>query len=92
MDDPSNNWIREEYVGNGPFKLKNWQMNQIIEVEKNPGYWDSDSIKLNGIKFFPIVSENTENQMFDAGALHLTYQVPADLVPVYLERLSLIHI
>jgi oligopeptide transport system substrate-binding protein len=21
MDDPSNNWIREEYVGNGPFKL-----------------------------------------------------------------------
>lgn len=86
MDDPANNWIREEYVGNGPFKLKNWQMNQIIEVEKNPDYWDAASIKLNGIKFFPIVSENTENQMFDAGALHLTYQVPADMVPIYLEK------
>ena len=85
MDDPANNWTREEYVSNGPYRLKNWQMNQIIEVEKNPDYWDADAVKLNGIKFYPIVSENTENQMFNAGALHYTYTVPADMVPVYKE-------
>jgi len=86
MDDPANNWIREEYVGNGPFKLKNWQMNQIIEVEKNPDYWDAENVKLNGIKFYPIVSENTEDQTFNSGALHYTYTVPSDLIPVYQER------
>lgn len=86
MDDPANNWIREEYVGNGPFKLKNWQMNQIIEVEKNPNYWDAENVRLNGIKFFPIVSSNTEDQTFNRGGLHKTYEVPSDLIPVYQER------
>ena len=86
IDDPANNWIREEYVSNGPFKLKNWQMNQIIEVEKNPGYWNADQVKLNGIKFYPIVSENTEDQMFNSGALHYSYTIPSDMIPVYRER------
>jgi len=86
IDDPANNWIREEYVSNGPFKLKNWQMNQIIEVEKNPSYWNADQVKLNGIKFYPIVSENTEDQMFNSGALHYSYTIPTDMIPVYQER------
>ncbi|MEM9160592.1 MAG: peptide ABC transporter substrate-binding protein [Verrucomicrobiota bacterium] len=86
IDDPTNNWIREEYVGNGPFKMKNWQMNQIIEVEKNPDYWDAENVLLDGIKFFPISSSNTEDQTFNSGGLHKTYEVPADLIPIYQEQ------
>ncbi|WP_309025110.1 peptide ABC transporter substrate-binding protein [Pelagicoccus sp. SDUM812002] len=86
MDDPTNNWIREEYVGNGPYVLKNWQMNQIIEVAKSPTYWDSKDVLLNGIKFFPIASENTEDQTFNSGNLHYTYTVPSDMIQVYQDR------
>lgn len=86
IDDPANNWIREEYVGNGPFILKNWQMNQIIEVRKNPDYWDADNIHLNEIHFYPISSENTEEQTFNSGNLHYTYTVPTEMIPVYKAR------
>jgi len=66
--------------------LKNWQMNQIIEVVKNPNYWDSEDVLLNGIKFFPIASENTEDQNFNSGNLHYSYSVPSDMIQVYQER------
>ena len=85
-DDPANNWTREEYVGNGPFEMKNWQMHQIIEVQKNHDYWDADSVLLNEIHFFPIVSQNTEDQTFNSGGLHLTYEAPTDMIPVYQEK------
>ena len=43
-------WTRpENYVGNGPFVLKERRTNQSIAVEKSPTYWDADQIKLRRI-------------------------------------------
>ena len=39
----------ETYVCNGPFRLIEWRHNRVITVEKNPQYWDADSVKLNRI-------------------------------------------
>jgi oligopeptide transport system substrate-binding protein len=73
-------WTRPgNHVGNGPFLLKEWRPNQRIIVEKNPSYWDADSVALNAIHFFPVQDRQTENRMFSTGQLHATNGVPYNL-------------
>ena len=87
MTDRQSAWsTAENYVGNGPFKLKRWSTNQVIQVEKNPGYWDAGRVQLNEIHFFPIDNVGTELTAFLAGRLHATNTVPPDRIPSLRER------
>lgn len=70
-------------VGNGPFLLKEWELNKIIVVEKNPHYWDAPIVKLDEIHFHPIDNEQTEERMFRSGRLHITNTVPIEKIEVY---------
>ena len=74
------------FVGNGPFVLKEWALNKIIAVEKNPHYWDASIVKLDEIHFYPIDNEQTEERMFRAGRLHITNDIPIEKIEVYQEN------
>lgn len=88
MTDRQSGWSTlENYVGNGPFQLKEWVTNQIIEVERNPTYWDAATVQLNGIRFFPIDNVGTEEAMFRDGRLHLTNTVSPDKIPSFQEEM-----
>ncbi|MBN2069400.1 MAG: peptide ABC transporter substrate-binding protein [Opitutales bacterium] len=77
FSDRTTNWARPgTLIGNGPFVLKNWVTNQVIEVEANPHYWDAATVKLKGIRFLPIDNRDTAERMFLAGQLHKTDSVP----------------
>ena len=77
-------WTRPgNYVGNGPFTLKEWHLFKSIDVVKNPYYWDAKNVSLNGIKFHPIENVTTEERMFRLGQLHKTASIPIDKVQVY---------
>jgi oligopeptide transport system substrate-binding protein len=77
-------WMKVgNHVSNGPFRLKEWSTNQVLEVEKNPLYWDADTVKLNGIRFLPVESADTEERLFRNGQLHLTYMVPLHKIDLY---------
>ncbi|MEX0326111.1 MAG: peptide ABC transporter substrate-binding protein [Puniceicoccaceae bacterium] len=77
-------WTRPgNFVGNGPFLLKEWKPNQRIIVEKNPNHWDADSVTLNAIHFFPVQDRQTENRMFLTGQLHATNGIPYNLRDKY---------
>lgn len=79
-----NGWSTvDNYVGNGPFKLKKWATNQEIEVVRNPLYWDAKRVRLNGIRFFPIENAGAEEVMFRSGRLHLTNTVLNEKVPFF---------
>ena len=67
-------------VGNGPFTLSSWQLNDHIEVRKNHQYWNAAHVKLNGIRFLPVENAYTETRAFLAGQLHTTYRLPTDMV------------
>ena len=83
-DQRGNRWTRPgNYVGNGPFVLKEWKANQIITVEKSPTYWDADHIRLHAINFYPIESADTEERAFRAGQLHVTSTLPTGKVESY---------
>ena len=80
-------WTRAgNFVGNGAFSLKEWQLNKVLVVEKNPRYWDADVVRLNEIRFYPIENLTTEERMFRAGQLHRTEEVPLEKVASYRQR------
>lgn len=76
----------ENIVSNGAFKLKTWRTNHLLEVERNPHYWDADQVKLDGIRYMPINNYYTETRMFGDDQLHLTYTVPSELIPMAKEK------
>jgi len=73
------------YVGNGPYLLKDWRLNNRIYAIKNPHYRDTESAKLNAIHFLPIDME-TEERAFRAGHLHITESVPIHRIDWYREN------
>lgn len=87
--DRENPWTRSGHmVSNGPFRLKQWLFTNSITLEKNPAYWDAKNVKLNGIKFYPISSDSTEERAFVNGQLHATMIVPLSKIDEYREKKS----
>ncbi len=77
-------WTRpENYVGNGPFVLKEWLPNRKIVAARAPTYWDHENVKLDEIHFYPIESIDTEERMFRTGQLHVTNEVPLSKIKPY---------
>ena len=74
-------WTKpENFVGNGPFNLKVHKINSLISVEKSPTYWDASTVRLQGIRFYPIDAAYTEERAYRSGFLHLTQTVSADRI------------
>lgn len=94
MDERDTPWtLPGRLVGNGPFALDAWNPNEMLRVLRNPYYWDSGKVRLDGIEFYPIDNLQTEERCFRAGELHLTYTVPLRKVRYYREKYpELLHI
>jgi oligopeptide transport system substrate-binding protein len=71
---------QDTYVSNGPFLLTNWKHHNLIEVKKNPTYWDVSSVKLSGLTMY-MVSEDTGLKMFTAKELDLEGS-PFSIIPI----------
>ncbi|MEG0280383.1 MAG: oligopeptide ABC transporter substrate-binding protein OppA [Morganella sp. (in: enterobacteria)] len=68
------------YVSNGAYKLKNWVVNEKIELERNPNYWDNKKTVINNIRFLPISSEVTDVNRYRSGEIDMTYNnLPIEL-------------
>jgi oligopeptide transport system substrate-binding protein len=87
IDDRNGQWTRPgNFVCNGPFQLKTWELNNKIVVEKNPHYYDVSIVQLNEIHYYPVSNVMTEDRMFRAGQLHLTSTLPSQKCPIYIEE------
>lgn len=70
-------WIKPgNFVGNGPFVLKEWKPQDRIVVVKNEKYWDATNIKLNSVTFLPIEDLSVAYDKFKAGEIDWMTQVP----------------
>lgn len=74
IDQPISPWTRpENFVGNGPFVLTRWDLNEAIETRRNTHYWDNANIFLNGVHFYPITDQQAEVRAYRSGQVHVTY-------------------
>ena len=80
-------WTRpENWVGNGAYLLHSHRYNDFLEVHSNPRYWRAGEVRNRGIRFMPIVNGYTETRMFFDGKLHITNNVPPELIAMARER------
>lgn len=70
-------WTRpENIVCNGPFMLKEHEMNSIIRLVRNPAYWDPDAVKLDEVHVLPIEHDETAFSMYQVNDLHWLRSIP----------------
>lgn len=87
MTQKGNQWSKlGNFVSNGPFQLKSWRINDHLEVERNPYYWNAEAVTLNGVRFLPINNAYTEARMFRNGQIHQTYSAPPEMVDLMLRE------
>lgn len=65
-------WTRpSNIVSNGAFVPVFREPKDKIILKKNPFYWDSGNVRLDGVTFYPIENENTALAMYDDGQLDI---------------------
>lgn len=76
-------WVKKEnYVGNGAYKLVDHVINEKIVFERNPHYWNDKETVINKATFLSIPSPNTDVQRYRAGEIDITnYGLPPELFP-----------
>jgi oligopeptide transport system substrate-binding protein len=84
MDQRGSAWTRPgNHVSNGPFLLEDWRPEQVLTARRNPHYWGAAGVGLDGVAFYPISDEQTEERMFRSGQLDVTYSVPMYRIEEY---------
>lgn len=84
VDAKGSRWTRPgNHVGNGAFVLTEWRQNQVISVRRSATYWDRETVKLDGIDFYPVTEPDNEERMYRAGQLDITYDFPPQKLASY---------
>lgn len=68
----------ETFIGNGPFKMVEWNHNQNILLEKNPDYYDAANIKAEKINFHLKDDINSIYASYRSGELDFIESVPSE--------------
>ncbi len=77
-------WTRPgNFIGNGPYNLKEWKPNQHIIVERRVDYWDAANVKIEEIRFLAYDNGDAEERAFRAGQLDVTMSVPFTKISGY---------
>lgn len=67
-------------VGAGAFMLQEWKRGESLELVKNPHYWESDRVKLDGVQWDYIPNDNTRILKLQAGEVDAIIFVPFNRV------------
>ena len=68
----------ENFVGNGPFTLKERIPQSKIVCTPNPLYWDADAVQIDTLEFLSSDNENTNYNMYLDGQIDWLTNVPTD--------------
>lgn len=78
----------ENFVSNGPFHLKSWELRNQLIFEKSETYWDHKSVKLYEVHIYLIPDENTALKMYELDEIDWIgppNNIPLDSTP-YLQK------
>lgn len=71
-------------LGNGPFKVTEYLVDQSLTMIPNENYWDAESIKLKEVKILIMESE-AALALVETGELDMTIIIPLDVAAQYME-------
>ena len=72
-------WTQPQHIVTcGPFKVKTWRPYDTLVVERDPMYWDTATVKLDEIHFYPMSDNPTIMNLYKVGEVDavLNHTVP----------------
>lgn len=100
LANPANHWLAilampitfpthvssDVHVSNGAFTLLEQQAGGTIRLQKNSHYWGADGVSVDQVVYRPITDPVAEFNMYRAGELDITYNIPSEMVQVALRE------
>lgn len=81
MLDRRSEWSQQSHwVGNGAYVYEGRRFNDFLSVRANPLYWRAGEVRNRGVRFLPIVNGYTETRMYRDGKLHISNNVPPEML------------
>ena len=72
-------WLKTNYAGSGPMKLREWRANEIVTLERNDNYWGAKS-KMNRVIYRHVKEAATQRLMLEKGDADVARNLtPTDL-------------
>lgn len=70
-------WIKENPIGTGPYKLESWTKDESIVFTKNEDYWQEGKPSLDSIEFYIYADSSTAAASLQAGEIDAYVLAPA---------------
>jgi len=89
IDQIQSDWtLAENYISNGPFVLKTWELNKVLIAEKNPYYWDKENVRLEKVHIYPLETESAEERAYRSGQIQVAFggRIPVNKIATYREQ------
>jgi oligopeptide transport system substrate-binding protein len=74
----------ETYIGNGPYKMEQWEHNSFIRMIPNENYYDYENLGPSSIKFMLMDDDNAKLAAYKGGELLFIENPPIDEIPALL--------
>ncbi len=72
-------WLKTNYAGSGPMKIREWRANEIVALERNDNYWGAKS-KLARVIYRHVKEAATQRLMLEKGDADIARNLaPEDL-------------
>lgn len=80
-------WALEAgFVTSGPMTCTSWKHNESMTYEKNPNYWNADSVSLDSINFMLSADDTAIYNAYNDGSLQFIDTVPNDEIANVIEN------
>lgn len=76
----------ETLVGNGPYRMTLWTLNDRKVFEKNPHYRSSAGVRIEKFVFVQITDAAAGFRAYEAGQVHWLFQAPTEFMDTLLAR------
>ena len=74
------NWVKpENWVSNGPYLLADWRPQSHVDLQKNPQFAESDSVRIENARIHPIAEASSAYNRYLAGEVDVTRIYPKEL-------------
>lgn len=78
----SEQWVKPgNTFHNGPFRMTDWAFKRTIRLEKNPHYWNRDSVKLDSVELVDVEDPNTVWLFYSSGQVDWISSIDTDFAP-----------
>ncbi|MDE0856182.1 MAG: peptide ABC transporter substrate-binding protein, partial [Nevskia sp.] len=73
-------------IGSGAYVLREWTPNSRIVLKRNVRYRDAAHVRISEVRYLPMPNVSEEYRLYRAGALDITWDVPADQITALLAQ------